>query len=128
MLTSTRAHDRRLLGALFALLAEASAPAYAQTVADLDPRVRVTVTGAPSPAITLRWNASSVAGGYLVRRRDPSATGWESRTMRAATATEHGDRGVQVGLSYADALRRPTVAGQTSGQGLSAGAARSGLG
>jgi MYXO-CTERM domain-containing protein len=96
-----------------------AATGFTQNVADVDPRVRVTVARVPTPSITLRWNASTVAGGYLVRRRDPAATAWGAPVMLPATATEHVDRDVLPGREYEYAIQRSTAMGQTIVQGFS---------
>jgi hypothetical protein len=54
--------------------------------------VHATVASAPTPSITLQWNASTLAGNYIVRRRDGGATAWMQIAMLPGNATEYVDR------------------------------------
>jgi hypothetical protein len=111
---------RRLFSLAFSLAACTTlGPALvrAQSVADLDPHVRVTVTTAPS--ITLRWNAVAAAQSFTVRRRDVETDGWTQLAMLPASATSYDDRAVERGRTYEYSVQRATVMGMSIAPGVS---------
>jgi hypothetical protein len=112
-----RAPSQRL-SLLFAALTIAAAPcASAQNVADLDPHVRAAVVAAPAASITLRWNASTLAASFVVRRRAPDVAAWMQVAMLPGNATEFEDRAVEVGQRYEYVVQRTTAMGQTIAPG-----------
>ncbi len=113
-----RAPSQRLSLLSAALTIAAAAPrAHAQNVADLDPHVRAAVVAAPTPSVTLRWNASTLAASFVVRRRDPDAAAWMQVAMLPGNATEFEDRSVEVGQRYEYVVQRTTAMGQTIAPG-----------
>lgn len=92
--------------------------ARAQTVADLDPHVHATAASAPMPSITLQWNASMLAGNYVVRRRDGGATAWMQLAMLPGNATEYVDRSIEVGRPYEYVVQRTTAMGSMIAPGF----------
>lgn len=91
--------------------------ARAQNVADLDPHIRVTAAAMPSPVITLRWNASTVAQSFIVRRREAATDAFAMVAMLPATATSYEDRTVMVGRTYEYAVQRRSMTGATIANG-----------
>ncbi|MBL8677770.1 MAG: hypothetical protein JNK05_01290 [Myxococcales bacterium] len=89
----------------------------AQSVADLDPHIRVTASAMPNPTITLRWNASTVAQNFIVRRRDDPGDAFAMVAMLGATATSYEDRGVMPGRTYEYAVQRRSMTGATLASG-----------
>jgi hypothetical protein len=98
------------------VLASAGA-ARAQSVADLDPHIRVTASSMPAPVITLRWNASTVAQSFIVRRRESPEDGFAMVAMLGPTATSYEDRSVMAGRSYEYAVQRRSPMGATIASG-----------